>query len=65
MTPTIGGPAAGYTGPTRLQVYQDVLYGTLMFYLVDDPVTYTGVLHGVTGKVLANTAVKLTIGSEV
>ncbi|MFZ0766265.1 DUF5050 domain-containing protein [Bradyrhizobium sp.] len=65
VTPTIGGPAAGYAGPTRLQVYQDVLYGTLMFYLVDDPVTYTGVLHDATGKVLANTAVKLTIGSQV
>ncbi|MGA7810897.1 hypothetical protein, partial [Bradyrhizobium sp.] len=65
VTPTIGGPAAGYTGPTSLQVYQDVLYGTLMFFLVDDPVTYTGVLHDATGKILPNTAIKLTIGSQV
>jgi Domain of unknown function (DUF5050) len=65
VTPTIGGPAVGYTGPTRLQIYQDVLYGTLMFYLLDDPVTFSGVLHDATGKALPNTAVKLTMGSQV
>ena len=65
VTPTIGGPAVGYKGPTRLQIYQDTLYGTLMFYLVDDPVTFTGVLHDSTGKALPNTAVKLTMGSQV
>jgi hypothetical protein len=34
-TVTVGTPAAGYTGPTRLSVYYDVIYGTFVFTPVE------------------------------
>lgn len=34
---TIGGPSAGYQGPTDVQVYQDNIYGTFMFSFVPLP----------------------------
>ncbi|HXI26668.1 MAG TPA: carboxypeptidase-like regulatory domain-containing protein [Pyrinomonadaceae bacterium] len=33
---TVGGPAFGYTGPTDVAVYYDVLYKTFMFAFVED-----------------------------
>jgi hypothetical protein len=33
-TLSLAGPAAGYTGPTDLQVYRDSVYGTFMFSFV-------------------------------
>ena len=62
---TIGAPAVGYTGPTRLSIYQDILFGTFMFQLSDDAPTYTGTMMDASGKALPNTQVQLTVGSQV
>jgi hypothetical protein len=60
-----GGPAAGYSGPTQFIVYLDTVFNTYMFVLSDDePMTFSGVLKDAAGQLLANTEVKLTVGSK-
>lgn len=59
-TVTVGGPSYGYTGPTDMAVYEDVLYKTFLFV----PVTTTlrslhGTLRLPTKRSLAGTEVTL------
>ena len=52
---TVGGPAFGYTGPTNMRVYYDVLYKTFLFVPIEQGVepVLQGALKSSSGKVVA------------
>jgi hypothetical protein len=61
----IGGPSAGYTGPTDLLIWWDTMFDVFMFTFADGPPTQTGTLFDAAGKPLPHTDVQLTVGSQV
>jgi hypothetical protein len=52
-TVTVGGPAFGYTGPTDMGVFYDVIYKTFMFAPIGTPAGFRGVVVDRAGKALA------------
>jgi hypothetical protein len=63
-TVAVGGPAAGYTGPTDVLVYWDTIYNSFMFAFPTVPAAVSGVLMNKFGKPVPNTAVTLTSGTH-
>jgi hypothetical protein len=62
-TVTIGGPAFGYTGPTDMGVYYDLLYKTFMFAPVEgEPLALEGFLHSRSNREVAGREVVMTAG---
>jgi hypothetical protein len=52
-TVTVGGPAFGYTGPTDMAVYYDVIYKTFMFAPIATAPSFKGVVLDRAGTALA------------
>jgi hypothetical protein len=54
-TVTVGGPAFGYTGPTEMAVYYDLIYKTFLFHPVDyNSFAFSGLLTTAEGKAAPN-----------
>ncbi len=50
---TVGGPSYGYTGPTDIAVYYDVLFDTFLFAPVEGPLYMRGSVVSQSGKNVA------------
>ena len=61
---TVGGPAFGYTGPTDMAVYYDVLYKTFMFAPVTGPIELRGVVTSRSRKIAAGQEVLVVAGGK-
>jgi hypothetical protein len=57
---TVGGPSFGYTGPTDMGVYYDVLYKTFLFAPVTGPAQFKGTLSSRSRQALAGREVIVT-----
>lgn len=61
---TVGGPAFGYTGPTDMAVYYDVLYKTFLFAPVTGPVQFKGTVTSRSGKKVGGHEVVVTANGK-
>lgn len=60
-TVTVGGPSAGYSGPTDILVYWDTLYDSFMFAFAIGTPTAIGTIVDGSGAPAANQEVTLTV----
>ena len=61
---TVGGPAFGYTGPTDMAVYYDVLYKTFVFAPVTGPIEFKGMLTSRSRKPVGGQEVVVTANGK-
>ena len=61
---TIGGPAYGYAGPTRVLVYWDDIYHSFVFAFPTTPAAASGTISDVDGAAIANKPVALVLGTK-